>query len=175
MTPSVIDWSLDARWYMTSYRSLARETNASTEEVMKSLVAVFSMILCVAPVFAQQPDPVAVVAHVLELSPDQITAWSEILHARQAAIEPLGQQAQAREQAIGQALAGANPDPLVIGRAIIELRGLQTQIATVNAQSAMQFEQLLMPDQAQRLNDIRGAAQACYIVPAFEVTGLLGN
>lgn len=142
---------------------------------MKSLVAVFSMLLCVAPAFAQQPDPVAVVAHVLELSPDQIMAWSEILHARHAAIEPLAQQAQAREQAIGQLVAGGNPDPLAVGRAIIELHGLQTRIAGVNAQSATQFEQLLTPEQLQRLEGIRAAAQACPIVPAFQATGLLGN
>lgn len=140
---------------------------------MKSLGAVLSTILCVAPAFAQQPDPIAVVAHVLELSPDQITAWSGILHARQAAIEPLAHQAQAQEQAIGQALAGANPDPLAVGRAIIELRGLQAQIGGINAQSATQFEQVLTEEQAQRLNDIRAAAQVCPIVPALQATGLL--
>jgi len=141
------------------------------EEVMRKLALV--LLMSIAPAFAQQPDPVAVVAHILELSPDQITAWSGILHARQAAIEPLVQQVQAHEQAIGQALAGANPDPLEVGRALIELRGLQAQVGNVNAQSATQFEQLLTEEQAQRLNDIRAAAQVCPIVPALQATGLL--
>ena len=61
---------------------------------MKRLAALLVATCCITPVFAQSPDPVAVVAHVLDLSSDQITVWSDILHARQAALEPLAQQAQ---------------------------------------------------------------------------------
>jgi len=156
---------------MTSYGSQAEATNVSEEEVMKKFAAL--MIFCAAPAFAQQPDPVAVVASILNLSPDQITAWSGILHARQTAIEPLARQAQMQEQAIGQALSGANPDPVAIGQAIVTLHALQMQIAQANAQSAADFERVLTPDQLQRLNAIRGGAQVCPIVPAFQATGLL--
>lgn len=140
---------------------------------MRRVGTVLLALFAVVPVFAQQPDPVAVVAHVLQLSPDQITAWSGILHARQAAIEPLAQQAGTREQAIGEQFASGHPDPAVVGQALVELHTLQTQIGAVNAQSTAQFEQLLRPDQKERLNGIRGAAQACPIVPAFAATGLL--
>jgi hypothetical protein len=141
---------------------------------MKHLAGI-ALALCLAlPAFAQQqPDPVAVVAQVLDLSSDQITAWSGILHARQAAIEPLAQQAQTQQQAIAQALAGANPDPLVVGQALVALHSLQTEIANANSQAAAEFEKLLTPDQLQRLSAIRGAAHACAIVPAFGATGLL--
>lgn len=131
------------------------------------------LLMSVAPAFAQQPDPMAVVAHVLELSPDQITAWSQILHSRQEAIQPMAQQAQAREQTIGQAFASGHPDAVVVGQALVELHALQEQIGAVNAQSLQQFAQILTPDQQQRLNDIRNAAQVCPIVPAFQATGLL--
>ena len=141
---------------------------------MKRLAALLVAICCITPVFAQSPDPVAVVAHVLELSSEQITAWSDILHARQAALQPLAEQSQEQQQTIAQALAGANPDPLAIGKAFIALHDLQMQIAAANAQSAAQFEKLLTSDQLQRLNAIRGAAQACQILPAFQATGLLG-
>lgn len=127
------------------------------------------------PAVAQQPDPVAVVAHVLDLNEDQIRAWADILHARQAAIEPLAQRAQALQQQIGQSLESSAPDPVAIGRGFIELKGLQTQITTANAQGAAQFEQLLASDQLERLNGIRGGAQVCPIVPAFQATGLLGG
>ena len=142
---------------------------------MKPFAAFLIAICFVAPVFAQPaPDPVAVVAHVLDLSSDQITSWSDILHARQAAIEPLIRQAQAQEQAIGQALGSANPDPLAVGQAVVALHALQLQIAAANAKSAADFEKLLTPDQLQRLNGLRGASQVCPIVPAFQATGLLG-
>ena len=138
---------------------------------MKKLVAL--LIFCAAPAFAQQPDPVAVVAQILNLSSDQITSWSAILHARQTAIEPLARQAQMQEQAIAQALGGANPDPIFVGQAIVTLHALQMQIAQANAESAAAFEKVLAPEQLQRLNAIRGGAQVCPVVPAFQATGLI--
>ena len=140
---------------------------------MKRLAVFAVAICCAVPAVAQQPNPVAVVAQVLGLSSDQITAWGDILYARQAALEPLARQAHAQEQAIGQAIGSANPDPLAIGDALIALHGLQTQIAAVNAQSAAQFEKILTPDQLRRLSELRGAAQACGVLPAFAATGLL--
>jgi hypothetical protein len=143
---------------------------------MKASAAFLVAIVFAAPVFAQQPpDPVAVVAQVLQLSSDQITAWTTILHARQAAIEPLVQQAQTQQQAVAQALGSANPDPMTVGQAVVALHALQVQIADANSRSTGDFEKLLTSDQLQRLNGIRGAAQVCPIVPAFAATGLLGN
>jgi len=140
---------------------------------MKRSAGVLLILFCAAPIFAQQQDPVSVIAHVLDLSTDQITAWSEILHAREATLQPIAQQAQAKQKAIADALGGANPDPLAVGSAIIELTRLQSQAAAINAQSATQFEQLLSADQQQRLDGIRGAAQVCPIVPALQATGLI--
>jgi Heavy-metal resistance len=173
MTPSIDTWCRERRGHMTSYALLLEATNGSEEDVMKTFAAFLVAIFIVAPLSAQQSDPVAVVAHVLDLSSDQITAWSAILHARQAAIEPLYQQAEAQEQAIAQALGSANPDPLAIGQAVVALHALQVQIGQANAQGAAAFEKLLTADQLQRLSGIRGAAQACPIVPAFAATGLL--
>lgn len=141
---------------------------------MKPFAAFLIVICLAAPMFAQPaPDPVAVVAHVLDLSPDQITAWTDILHARQSAIEPLAHQAQSQEQAIAQALGTANPDPIAVGQAVVALHALQLQIAAANAKSAADFEKLLTPDQLQRLNGLRGAAGVCPVLPAFAATGLL--
>ena len=140
---------------------------------MKRVGAILFVLLCAGSLLGQQPDPVAVIAHVLDLSNDQITAWSEILHAREAALQPIAQQAQARQQAIAQALGGGNPDPLAVGNALIELSRLQAEVAAVNAESATKFEHLLTPDQSQRLEGIRGAAQVCPIVPALQAAGLI--
>lgn len=137
------------------------------------VILLLAMTLCAAVAVAEPPDPAGVVARVLELSDGQITSWVDLLHAREAAVRPLAEQAQAQQQAIAQALAGGNADPLTVGKAVMALDALQKQIGAANAQSVHQFEELLTPDQLQRLNGIRGAAQVCPIVPAFQATGLL--
>jgi Heavy-metal resistance len=158
---------------MTSYRSAPEATNGSLEDVMKRFALIVCVLLFCSPIFAQQPDPVSVVAHVLELSDDQLKAWSVILQAREAAMKPIAEQAQAKQEALGHALADPNPDPLAIGNAFIELHRLQYQIGVVNAQGATDFQHLLNEDQMQRLDGIRGAAQVCPIVPALTATGLM--
>ena len=140
---------------------------------MKRFALMFCVLLVASPIFAQQPDPVSVVTHVLELSGDQVTAWVTILHGREAAMQPIAQQAQAKQEAIGKALADPNPDPVAIGNAFIELHKLQEQIGVVNAQAATEFQHLLNEDQAQRLEGIRGAAGVSPIVPALQATGLM--
>jgi uncharacterized membrane protein len=173
MTACVDDLSFEGSPYMTSYRAARDATNAPMEGVMKRFVFILCALLVATPIFAQQPDPVSVVAHVLELSDDQITAWSKILHAREVAMQPIVQQAQAKQQALTQALEDPNPDPVAIGNAFIELHKLQYQIGVVNAQSATDFQHLLDDDQMQRLDGIRGAAGVCPIVPALQATGLM--
>lgn len=140
---------------------------------MKRFALMVCVLLCCSPIFAQQPDPVSVITHVLELSSDQVTAWTTILHAREAAMQPIAQQVQAKQEALGKALADENPDPVAIGNAFIELRRLQQQMGVVNAQAATDFQHLLNDDQMQRLEGIRGAAQVCPIVPALQATGLM--
>ena len=140
---------------------------------MKRFALMFCVLLVCSPIFAQQPDPVSVITHVLELSDDQVTAWGKILHAREDAMQPIAQQAQAKQEALGKALADPNPDPLAIGNAFIEMHKLQEQIGVINAQAATDFQHLLNEEQMQRLEGIRGAAQVCPIVPALQATGLM--
>jgi uncharacterized membrane protein len=173
MTASVEDLSFGKARRMTSYRPVRDSTNAPMEDVVKRFALMVCLLLVCSPIFAQQPDPVTIVTHVLELSEDQVTAWNTILHAREAAMQPIAQQAQAKQEAIGKALADPNPDPVAIGNAFIELRKLQEQMGVVNAQAATEFQHLLNDDQMQRLEGIRGAAGICQIVPAFQATGLL--
>ena len=173
MTACVDDLSFGAVGYMTSYRAARDPTNAPMEDVMKRFALMVCVLLACSPIFAQQPDPVSVITHVLELSDDQVTAWSTILHARQDALQPIAQQAQAKQEAIGKALADPNPDPVAIGNAFIEMHKLQEQIGVINAQAATDFQHLLNDEQMQRLEGIRGAAQVCPIVPALQATGLM--
>ena len=139
----------------------------------KIVLILIAALAVVTPSFGQAPEPPAVVAQILGLSQDQLMQWITILQARNTTLQPLAEKAQTAQQVVDQALSASNPDPLAIGQAIVTLHALQMQIATINSQSAAQFEKLLTPDQLQRLNDIRGASRACPIVPAFYATGLL--
>ena len=141
---------------------------------MKHLVLVFLAVIATGAAFAQQtPDAPQIVASVLSLSDDQVHARGEMLHARQAAVQPLAEQLQAREQALGQMLQSAQPDPAALGRLLLEVKSIHEQVAHVSAGAASQFEQVLDPDQQQRLEQIRAAAQVCPAVPAFQAVGLI--
>jgi uncharacterized membrane protein len=142
----------------------------------KFAVLALTVTLFAAPYRAaadEYPQPVHVVAAVLELSDAQIASWIQLLGAREAALQPLRQQMQNHQESIGHLLQAPAPDPQTLGQLMIETRTIQQQIGAVVAQTTMQFEQLLTSDQRQRLQQIRGAAQVCPAGPAFEATGLL--
>ncbi len=143
---------------------------------MRKLVIAFTLTLIVStlPAIADgPPPPVQVVATILGLSESQVTAWVEMLHAREVAVQPLQQQLQLRQQAIAKLLQSASPDPAALGGALLEARGIEQQIGAIVIQTNAQFEQSLTSDQRDRLQHIREAAQVCPVVPAFQATGLL--
>jgi len=120
------------------------------------------------------PQPVQVIANILSLSDAQVASWMQLLQARNAAVEPLQRQLQARQQAIAAQLQSGTPDAAAIGALFIEAHEVEQQIASIAGQTNTQFAALLTPEQLTRLQQIRGAAQVCPIVPALEATGLLG-
>ena len=141
----------------------------------RSLMTLITLVLIALPVMADEPlpQPVQVVATILQLQPDQLMALVTMIQQREAALQPLRQQLQAHQQSLAAALQSANPDATVIGQLLIETRAIERQAGAVTAQAAAQFEQVLTPEQIERLHGIRGAAQVCPIVPAFEAVGLL--
>ena len=119
------------------------------------------------------PQPVQVVASLLELSEPQVASWLEILAERETAVQPLAQQLQERHQALGEALQNSSPDPRVVGQLIIDIRAIERSIVAIRQEGNASFEQLLTETQRQRLQQIRGASQVCPVVPALQATGLL--
>ena len=133
-----------------------------------------TVILMASQAFGQGvPQPVQVVAAVLELSSDQVTALATMLAAREQALGPSREQLQARHQALAAALDSATPDAQIVGQLVIDIRVLEQQMRTIAAASASQFEEVLTATQRERLQHIRAAARVCPAVPAFEATGLL--
>jgi len=117
--------------------------------------------------------PVRLVATVLELTPGQVQAWGPILAARGEALGPLAEQIRQRQQAIAAQLQSGSPDPALIGRLLIEVHALQAQVHAVDAQAAARFRELLNLPQRQKLDQVRRAALACPVVPAFAAVGLV--
>jgi hypothetical protein len=143
---------------------------------MRKLALVTLILMaCAIPVIAQEgpPQPVQVVASVLQLSDAQIASWVPILQAREQSLQPLQLKLQANQEAIGKALQPAAPDAQTIGQLFIDRRTLEMNAAAIASQASADFEKLLTSDQLERLQQIRGASHVCPIVPAFNATGLL--
>lgn len=119
------------------------------------------------------PEPIRVIAAVLELSDEQVQSFTGILRARNEVIQPLAQQVQEREAALGRALGSSAPDPAAVGQLLIEIRRIEQQVATASGDANERFEQLLSDEQRQRLQFIRQAAQACQVLPAFRAAGIM--
>jgi len=121
----------------------------------------------------QAPEPVRVVAAVLGLSEDQVQALVAMLVAREAAIRPAAEQLHLRREALGKLLQTESPDPTAVGALVVEIRTIEAEISRVAQSAAAQFEQVLTPEQRERLAHLRQAAQVCPVIPAFQATGLL--
>lgn len=107
------------------------------------------------------------VAHVLELTPEQMEAWRGILQTTHDAIRPLGEQVRAKEQALRDLVAGTSPDPAAIGALVLEIKGLREQIRTLEEGSTAAFLALLTEAQTAKIAEIDAAARLCRAVPAF--------
>jgi uncharacterized membrane protein len=122
---------------------------------------------------AQEPPPIAIVAHVLSLSEEQVHALGDFLQARGEAIRPAAEQLQARHEALAHELQSATPDPQAVGRLVIEIRTIEGQVQGVLAEANKKLDDILTAEQRTRLEQIRGAAGACGVIPAFKAVGLL--
>jgi hypothetical protein len=127
----------------------------------------------VAPAAGGPEDAVQVVAAVLELTPEQVAAWSSILAARAEALRPLVPQIEQRQRVIAALLAGGNPPPPVVGQLLIEIHALERQAVAIKAHAVAQLRQLLAPPQALKLEHVRRGAAVCPVVPAFAALDLV--
>lgn len=119
------------------------------------------------------PQPIVMVATVLELAPPQVEALVTMIRSRDAEMHPLAEEMMKRQQALGALLQTPEADAAAVGRLILEIRTLQQKVESLARQSAAQFEQALTPDQRARLDHIRASAPVCDVIPAFRGVGLL--
>jgi hypothetical protein len=116
---------------------------------------------------AEETSPLQVVAEFLQLRPGQVSELEQLLQARQAALVPLFQTAQALIQQLENLLnSGGNPGQ--VGVLVIQIHALQQQMAQAQQVFLSQFVAILDTDQLQKLQAVRIAAQLQPILPAFQ-------
>ena len=116
--------------------------------------------------------PVAVVAHFLGLTPDQLPVLEQALRERQQTLGPILQGIAMREQRIRELIASGG-SPAEIGVLVIQMHQLRE--AAENAQAAFlaRVESLLDAEQRALWQQVRVAAQLQPVVPAFQALQML--
>ena len=116
---------------------------------------------------AEETSPIQIVAQFLQLSPGQVSELQQLLQARQTALVPLFQTAQALIQQLGN-LLNSGGNPAQVGVLVIQIHALQQQMAQAQQSFLSQFVATLNADQQQRLQAVQIAAQLQSILPAFQ-------
>ncbi len=119
------------------------------------------------------PAPITLVTNVLQLSPDQANALITMIQAREAALQPIAMKLQTDQQALSDLLESPSADPAAIGSLLIEIHSGQKQATALARDGAAAFEGGLSPEQRDRLQLMRQAAQVEPAIPAFRAVGLL--
>ncbi len=116
---------------------------------------------------AEETSPLQVVAEFLQLRPGQMSEVEQLLQARQAAIVPLFQTAQARIQQLG-ILLNTGGNPVQVGVLVIQIHASQQQIEQAQQSFLAHFVAILDAEQLQKLQAVQIAAQLQPILPAFQ-------
>src|ERR1700687_471211 len=116
---------------------------------------------------AKETSPLHVVAEFLQLRPGQVSELEQLLQARQTALVPLFQTAQALTQQLA-VLLNSGGNPAQVGMLVIQIHALQQQVAQAQQAFLAQFVAILDAEQLQKLQAVQIAAQLQPILPAFQ-------
>lgn len=120
----------------------------------------------VAPSAPCDTGALTVVAQFLSLGPEQVQALAQLLRERDERLAPMLQEIARREQRL-QELIASGADPAEIGALVVETHRLRQAAESVQAQFLAQFLSLLGPEQRQKWEQVRLAAQLQPVLPAF--------
>ena len=141
-----------------------------------AIASLLTIILLSKPVRAAEdavPQPIVVVATVLQLSEAQVQTLIHAIQAREEAIRPIGEALHKDHEALEALLATSAPDPAAVGRLILDIRGRERQVSDLAKSAAASFAESLTSEQRQRLQAIAQAAEVAPVVPAFKAVGLM--
>ena len=120
---------------------------------MKTRFIATLAILVATAAFAQ-PRP-AHLAHVLELTPDQIAAWKKIHTDTAALVQPLAASAHETRTQLKAALESASPDPAAVGKLAISLHATRAQIRAARADARAKLAAVLTPEQKTKFEALK--------------------
>jgi uncharacterized membrane protein len=119
------------------------------------------------------PPPIAFVSNFLQLSEAQTASLIVMIQSRDAAIRPIAEVLQAKQQALQHLLDTPNADAAAVGRLMIEINAGQHQIAMLAQSAAASFASTLTDEQKKRMDVVRQAEQVAPVIPAFKAVGLI--
>ena len=122
---------------------------------------------------AAPPDPPAVVAQFLELTPEQAGQFRQMLDTLQKAVQGFEQQVQDKQKNLQALLQADSPDAAAVGKAVLEIRAVEKQAGQALDAYHAQFGALLTPEQVGRVQAVQQAAALLPAVPVFAAVRLV--
>lgn len=119
------------------------------------------------------PQPVVVVASVLQLTEAQVGDLITMVQDREAAIRPIAESLQANHTALAKVLDAATPDPVMVGQLVIDIHNGEKHVGEIAQAAAATFANTLTSEQQERMQHVIQASQIAPAVPAFKALGLI--
>ena len=147
--------------------------------MFKKVLGVVAVLALVLPVAAQETPVVdhahVTVVNVLQLTPEQVTAWDALLTTRKEAVTPLREDLGDVLGQLKALLDEPDPDAEDVGNLTIQAKDLRDQIHAANVAYLEGFQSLLDEEQATKLAFLRRADKVRKVLPAFKVFGLIAR
>lgn len=121
----------------------------------------------------QLPPPLVFAKAYLQLTDEQTGALITMIQMRGGAMEPIAAKLHANQEALGKLIESSNPDAATVGALLIKIHAGEKQLGTIAHDAAASFEQTLLPEQLERLQFVRQAAQVEPAIPALRAIGLM--
>jgi uncharacterized membrane protein len=119
------------------------------------------------------PPPIILVSSFLQLSEDQTRALIVMIQTRDATLQPIAARVHAAQEALGKVLDEPAADAATVGGLVLDIHAGEKQAGAVAQGAAASFEEVLTPEQRERLHLLRLATQVQPAIPAFKAVGLL--
>jgi len=145
---------------------------------MKRLIAAIALVAAgAAPLLAQGPPPEnyppeVVLKQVLGLSDAQVAQMQGLESTRAGQTQEIARQIEEKRNALAGVLSADSPDSAATGALVVQIHGLEKQLAAVQQSFGIAFAQMLDADQKQRLEFVRSVGRALAGVQALERLGL---
>lgn len=109
----------------------------------------------------------------LELTPEQVVAWEELLANLRDQLEPVRSQLAEVQRQLAELLQQEHPDPAAVGALVIQGKALRDELNRLISEYEQAFEALLTPEQAAKLVLARRAGHLFPVIGALRLFHLL--